>query len=204
MGRYFASFVMVTDDRPLSQTDTEVGIDLGLATFAVVSDGTTIASPKFLRQAERRLRKVRKALSRKEKGSANPAEARIKRSMSRITPSKCCASSGIGDYIKDAPWGPSTQQGPQLRLRRQLPRRPRPPHLVVDPRRRPHHRTDPNLPALQTMSDRAEHAYWLDPEPARSWSTGDSAAHAYATHITMHECRNVKQLAEVISRLLPT
>lgn len=65
-------------------------------------------------------------------------------------------------------------------------------------------RTAPNLPALQTMSDQAEHAYWLNPEPARSWSTGDSAAHTYATHITMHECRNVKQLAEVISRLLPT
>ncbi|MEV5836115.1 VWA domain-containing protein [Nocardia sp. NPDC052112] len=64
-------------------------------------------------------------------------------------------------------------------------------------------RTDPNLPALQTMSDRAKHAYWLNPEPARSWSTGDSAAHVFAEHVTMHECRNVKQLAEVIGRLLP-
>ncbi|WP_433630618.1 vWA domain-containing protein [Nocardia sp. CA-120079] len=64
-------------------------------------------------------------------------------------------------------------------------------------------RTDPNLPALQTMSSRAKHAYWLNPEPARSWSAGDSAAHIYADHITMHECRNVKQLAEVIGRLLP-
>lgn len=64
-------------------------------------------------------------------------------------------------------------------------------------------RTAPNLPALQAMSARAKHAYWLNPEPARSWSTGDSAAHVYADHITMHECRNVKQLAEVIGRLLP-
>ncbi|WP_433683597.1 vWA domain-containing protein [Nocardia sp. CA-119907] len=64
-------------------------------------------------------------------------------------------------------------------------------------------RTDPNLAALQTMSDRAKHAYWLNPEPARSWSTGDSAAQMYAERITMHECRNVKQLAEVIGRLLP-
>ncbi|GAB2443312.1 RNA-guided endonuclease TnpB family protein [Nocardia tengchongensis] len=77
-GRYFASFVVAVDDRPLPQTDTEVGIDLGLATFAVLSDGTTIASPKFLRQAERRLRKAQQALSRKEKGSANRAKARIK------------------------------------------------------------------------------------------------------------------------------
>ncbi|WP_280352419.1 hypothetical protein [Nocardia abscessus] len=41
------------------------------------------------------------------------------------------------------------------------------------------------------------------PAPSRFWSTGDSAAHVYADCVTMHECRNVKQLAEVIARLLP-
>ncbi|WP_280211079.1 vWA domain-containing protein [Nocardia cyriacigeorgica] len=64
-------------------------------------------------------------------------------------------------------------------------------------------RTDPGLDALSLMLDRAKHAHWLNPEPARSWSTGDSAAHVYAEHITMHECRNVVQLAEVVGRLLP-
>ncbi|MFI9409671.1 VWA domain-containing protein [Nocardia gamkensis] len=64
-------------------------------------------------------------------------------------------------------------------------------------------RTDPNLAAVQTIADRAKHTYWLNPEPLRSWSTGDSAAHVYADCVTMHECRNVKQLAEVIARLLP-
>ncbi|GAA5084514.1 vWA domain-containing protein [Nocardia iowensis] len=64
-------------------------------------------------------------------------------------------------------------------------------------------RTAPNLPALQAMCAKAKHAYWLNPEPSRSWSTGDSAAAVYAEHITMHECRNVKQLAEVVGRLLP-
>ncbi|AVH25334.1 vWA domain-containing protein [Nocardia cyriacigeorgica] len=65
-------------------------------------------------------------------------------------------------------------------------------------------RTDPNLAALSLMLDKAKHAYWLNPEPARSWNTGDSAAHLYAEHVTMHECRNVVQLAEVVGRLLPT
>ncbi|TLF79230.1 vWA domain-containing protein [Nocardia cyriacigeorgica] len=64
-------------------------------------------------------------------------------------------------------------------------------------------RTDPNLAALTLMLDKAKHAYWLNPEPARSWNTGDSAAHLYAEHVTMHECRNVVQLAEVVGRLLP-
>ncbi|WP_446221681.1 RNA-guided endonuclease InsQ/TnpB family protein [Nocardia sp. IBHARD005] len=77
-GRYFASFVVAVVDRPLPPVDSEVGIDLGLSTFAVLSDGKTIASPKFLRQAERRLRKAQQRLSRKQKGSANRAKSRIK------------------------------------------------------------------------------------------------------------------------------
>ncbi|MFD5180106.1 VWA domain-containing protein [Nocardia sp. NPDC058379] len=64
-------------------------------------------------------------------------------------------------------------------------------------------RTDPNLAALQAMTERAKAVYWLNPEPSRSWSTGDSAAHVYTDIVTMHECRTVRQLAEVIGRLLP-
>jgi putative transposase len=77
-GRYFASFVVQVDDQLLPPTDAEVGIDLGLSTFAVLSNGKRIASPRFLRQAERRLRKAQRALSRKEKGSKNRAKARIR------------------------------------------------------------------------------------------------------------------------------
>jgi putative transposase len=76
--RYFASFVVDVDQEPLPTTGTEVGIDLGLATFAVLSDGKTIASPKFLRSAERKLRKAQQALSRKDKGSKNRAKARVR------------------------------------------------------------------------------------------------------------------------------
>ncbi|MEU4434179.1 transposase [Nocardia rhamnosiphila] len=77
-GRYFASFVVQTDDSPLPPVEAEVGIDLGLSTFAVLSNGKTIASPRFLRQAERRLRKAQQDLSRKEKGSKNRAKARVR------------------------------------------------------------------------------------------------------------------------------
>ncbi|MGW4365200.1 vWA domain-containing protein [Nocardia takedensis] len=64
-------------------------------------------------------------------------------------------------------------------------------------------RTDPALDTVRLLVERAAHAHWLNPEPARSWSTGDSAAHRYAEHITMHECRTVEQLSRVITRLLP-
>ncbi len=76
VGRYFASFVVAITDQPLPQVGGEVGIDLGLTTFAVLSDGTMIDSPRFLRRAERRLRKAQKALHRKQKGGNDRAKAR--------------------------------------------------------------------------------------------------------------------------------
>ncbi|WP_158844463.1 RNA-guided endonuclease InsQ/TnpB family protein [Saccharothrix deserti] len=76
--RYFASFVVQAGDAPLPPVGQETGIDLGLTSYAVLSDGTKTAAPRFLRGAARRLRKVQKALSRKAKGSANRAKARVK------------------------------------------------------------------------------------------------------------------------------
>lgn len=78
VGRYFASFVVAVDDQQLPEVVPEVGIDLGLATFAVLSNGQQIASPRFLRQVERRLRKAQQNLSRKEKGSKNRGKARLR------------------------------------------------------------------------------------------------------------------------------
>jgi putative transposase len=77
-GRYFASFVVQAADDPLPGTGGEVGIDLGLTHFAVLSDGRKIAPPRFLRRAERKLRKAQQALSRKAKGSSNRDNARVK------------------------------------------------------------------------------------------------------------------------------
>ncbi|MFD4457153.1 RNA-guided endonuclease InsQ/TnpB family protein [Nocardia sp. NPDC058480] len=76
-GRYFASFVVEVDEQPLPVSDSEVGIDLGLTTFAVLSNGKTIDNPRFLRRAERKLGKAQRMLSRKEKGGKNRAKARV-------------------------------------------------------------------------------------------------------------------------------
>jgi uncharacterized protein with von Willebrand factor type A (vWA) domain len=62
---------------------------------------------------------------------------------------------------------------------------------------------DPNLAALRRFLAPARHAYWLNPERTALWSTGDSAAHAYADLIEMYECRNVRQLSDLVTRLLP-
>lgn len=77
-GRYFASFVVEAVDDPLPASNSEVGIDLGLTHFAVLSDGRKVTSPRFLRRAERKLRKAQQALSRTAKGSSNRASARVR------------------------------------------------------------------------------------------------------------------------------
>jgi putative transposase len=77
-GRYFASFVVEAGREPLAETDRECGIDLGLAHFAVLDDGTKIAAPRFLRRAERKRRRAQRDLSRKQRGSGNRDKARVK------------------------------------------------------------------------------------------------------------------------------
>ncbi|MFI8828730.1 RNA-guided endonuclease InsQ/TnpB family protein, partial [Streptomyces sp. NPDC053431] len=78
-GRYFASFVVETGpEEVLTPVMSEVGVDLGLGHFAVLSDGRKIDSPRFLRRAEKHLKKSQRSLSRKEKGSANRTKARVK------------------------------------------------------------------------------------------------------------------------------
>ncbi|MEU3478902.1 RNA-guided endonuclease InsQ/TnpB family protein [Streptomyces sp. NPDC033754] len=76
-GRYFASFVVETDPAPLPEVEPVVGIDLGLGHFAVLSDGTKIDAPRFLRRAEKKLKKAQRNLSRKAKGSNNRDKARV-------------------------------------------------------------------------------------------------------------------------------
>lgn len=85
-GRYFASFVVRTTDEPLVEVDSEVGIDLGLTHFAVLSNGTKIAAPQFLRRAARRLSRSQRDLSRTQRGSSNrkKAVAKVARAHAKV------------------------------------------------------------------------------------------------------------------------
>ena len=74
-GRYYASFVVQREATPLPACDREVGIDLGLTSLVVTSDGKAVANPRFYRAAERRLQRAQRMLSRRRKGSANRAKA---------------------------------------------------------------------------------------------------------------------------------
>jgi putative transposase len=75
-GRSCASFVAERKPAPLPACDRETGVDVGLASLAVTSDGEIIASPRFLRAMERRLASAQRTLARRQKGSRNRARAR--------------------------------------------------------------------------------------------------------------------------------
>ena len=75
-GRYYASFVVERAAIPLPACDPEVGIDLGLTSLIVTSDGEIIGNPRFLRAKERKLARAQRVLSRRQNGSANRARAR--------------------------------------------------------------------------------------------------------------------------------
>ena len=81
-GKYFASVLVDTaiQELPVSpiQGDTALGIDLGIKSLAVCSDGRTFDNPKNLQHSLDRLALLQKRLSRKQKGSANRNKARIR------------------------------------------------------------------------------------------------------------------------------
>ena len=59
--------------------------------------------------------------------------------------------------------------------------------------------SDLALPVLRELNAAVRHAWWLNPEHARHWGTGDSAAPAYGEIVPMVECRNLTQLEEFVA-----
>ena len=75
-GRWFAVFCCEVEAQPKEKLSEEVGVDLGLECFAALSDGTRIENPRYYRASERRLARLQRCLSRKERGSRNRMRAR--------------------------------------------------------------------------------------------------------------------------------
>lgn len=55
--------------KPLSTTDANIGVDVGLEKFATLSDGRTVENPRFFRKSEEMLAKAQQRLSLKKHGS---------------------------------------------------------------------------------------------------------------------------------------
>lgn len=80
IGRFFVSILVKIDDqiKYVEEINNAIGIDLGLKSFAVTSDAEIIENPKFYRKAEKKLVKIQRSHSRKQKGSSNREKARVK------------------------------------------------------------------------------------------------------------------------------
>lgn len=64
-GKWFACFSVETKEEILEKTFKSVGIDVGIKSFAVFSDGTEIDNPKFFRCDEKDLAKAQRKKNRK-------------------------------------------------------------------------------------------------------------------------------------------
>ncbi|MFM7364281.1 MAG: RNA-guided endonuclease InsQ/TnpB family protein [Cuspidothrix sp.] len=75
--RYFLSFVVEVEPVNIDAKNQSIGIDLGIKTFAVMSNGEQATSPDYS-QLDRKIRKLQKKLARQPKDSKRRNKTRIK------------------------------------------------------------------------------------------------------------------------------
>ena len=64
-GQYYASVLVETIVDELPNTQSNIGIDLGLTDFIVLSDGSKVANPKFLSKLQHKLAREQKILAKR-------------------------------------------------------------------------------------------------------------------------------------------
>ena len=77
-GRYFVSILVEEEIAPLPVVSKHVGLDLGLKSMVVTSDGHTYGNPKFFVKDEKKLARAQRRHAKKQKGSKNREKARRK------------------------------------------------------------------------------------------------------------------------------
>ena len=81
-GKWFASIVCEVEAQPLPKSDEVVGIDVGLKQFATLSNGETVANPRFFRQDKKALAKAQRKLAKATKGS--PERQKTRKVVARV------------------------------------------------------------------------------------------------------------------------
>lgn len=75
--RYFLSFVVETEQVSVESIRDSIGIDLGIKTFAVLSNGEKVKAPSYSKQ-DRKIRKLQRKLARQQKGSKRREVTRLR------------------------------------------------------------------------------------------------------------------------------
>ncbi len=81
-GKWYACLSCEVVPAPLPTSEKAVGIDVGLTSFATLSNGEKIANPRFFRRDERDLSRAQRKLSEEVKGT--PARAFRRKAVSHI------------------------------------------------------------------------------------------------------------------------
>ena len=77
-GRYYISLQVEEEYELLSNSGGRTGLDAGLKSLYTTSDAEVFANPRTLYVHEKRIKKLQRSLSRKQKGSCNREKARIR------------------------------------------------------------------------------------------------------------------------------
>ncbi len=77
-GRYFVSILVEEDITLLPVVNSMVGLDLGLKSMVITSQGESVGNPQFFRKDEKKLAKAQRRHAKKKKGSKNRAKAQLK------------------------------------------------------------------------------------------------------------------------------
>lgn len=84
---WYVIFTVESQKELLEKTGESVGIDVGIESFATLSDGSKIENPRFFHKAECRLKRAQRAVSRKKKRSQNRKKSvnLLKKQFSKVT-----------------------------------------------------------------------------------------------------------------------
>lgn len=77
-GKYFVTLTLLEAEKTLPPSDKIVGIDLGIETFATLSDGRKFKAPAKIRKLRKKLAALQRKHSRRQKGSKRREKARLK------------------------------------------------------------------------------------------------------------------------------
>lgn len=81
-GKWYVSFSVECEPERLPKCQEQVGIDIGLKTFATLSDETEIENPRFFRKEEKALAKVQRKHSKLAKGT--PERRKHRKAVARV------------------------------------------------------------------------------------------------------------------------
>jgi len=83
-GKWFACITCETEAECLPPSEEAIGIDVGIKTFAALSDGTFIENPQFFRTEESALAKAQRKLSRAKLGTKNHSEIKERKKAKKV------------------------------------------------------------------------------------------------------------------------